>query len=291
VKRIACLSCKGGTGKSTVTIGLARALRDKGYKVGILDADFTGPTIPIFLNCEELRPKLIKGCVIIPSEIENIKVLSWYSIWKPGSAVQVEDRQVDEDNLRIAVNLIKSGKNDAAIKYLEQLIENPGGATYYMRQLFEEKLVDWGNADFLIIDTAPTTSGTIRAVAEVNLDGSIVVTQPSRPSLADVSRTIDMLRKKKVPVYGVVCNMMGRFELKEGAIIKFCQEQELPLIHSIPFLKSNSPESEKHFSIIADYILSNKPIILKTEEASEEWRETLKEFGMLERLIGAFKES
>jgi len=291
MRRLAVLSAKGGVGKSTISIGLAHALRDKGYKVGLMDCDFTAPDSLIFLNSPKLKPKLVKDCVVIPPEVEGLKVLSWGMIWANGRAVMVEDRQVDEDNLRIAVNLIKSGKNDAAIKYLEQLIENPGGATYYMRQLFEKELVDWGDTDFLIVDTAPTTSGTIRAVAEVKLDGSIVVTQPSRPSLADVSRTIDMLRKKKVPVYGVVNNMLGRFELKEGAIIKFCQEQELPLIHSIPFLKSNSPELEKHFSIIADYILSNKPIILKSEEVGEEWKETLKEFGMLERLLGAFKES
>jgi len=287
LRKIAVLAGKGGVGKSTLTIGLARALRDKGYKVGVMDCDFTMPNCLVFLDSPNLKPKLARNCVVIPPDVEGLKVLSWGMIWKEGSAVQIEDRQVDGGDLRTAVNLIKTGKSDAAIKYLEQLIENPGGATYYMKQLFDEDLVDWGNIDFLIIDTAPTTSGTIRAVAEVSLDGSIVVTQPTRASLADISRTIDMLRKKKVPVYGIVSNMMSRFELKEKDVIEFCQKQKLPLIHSIPFSMTNLDE---HFSIIADYILNHIPIILEQEKISGEWKKTIREFEKVANRLDIFKE-
>jgi len=290
VRKVAILAGKGGVGKSTITIGLAEALRDKGYKVGILDCDFTMPNDLIFLNSPNLKPKLVKNCIVIPPEVNGIKVISWGMIWKEGSAVQVEDIQIDGDDLRTAVNLIKTEKYSAAIKYLEQLIENPGGAIYYLHQLFDEELIDWGNTDFLVCDTAPTTSGTIRAVAEVNLDGSIVVTQPSKPSFADVARTIDMLRKKEVPIYGVIVNMVGgRFELKEKDVIEFCQKQKLPLIHSIPFLKPNDPEFKNHFSVIADYVLSHKPVILEQEKVSEEWKKTVSELERFGNILDIFR--
>lgn len=289
MKKVVVLSAKGGVGKSTVSIGLARALRDKGYKTGLIDCDFTCPNSLEMLNSPNLKPRLMSDCVVVPPEVEGLKLLSWGMIWKEGSAVQVEDRQVDESDLRTTVNLIKSEKYNAAVKYLEQLIENPGGATYYVRQLFDEGVIDWGDTDYLVIDTAPTTSGTIRAVAEVKLDGSIVVTQPSKPSLADVSRTIDMLRKKKVPIYGLILNMLGRFELKEKDIIKFCQQQKLPLIHSIPFLKPSSPELKEHFSAIADYVLSNEPIVLEEEKVGEEWKGTVREFERVVDIIDVFR--
>lgn len=289
MKQIACLGGKGGVGKSTVTLGLARALRDMDYKVGVMDCDFTMPDQLVMLDATKLKPKLISGCVVIPPEIEGIRILSWGMMWKEGSAIQIEDRQIDEDNLRIVLNLIKTGKSDAAIKYLQQLINSPGGATYYMRQLFDKDIVNWGDTNFLIIDTAPTTSGTIRAVAEVDLDGTVVITQPTKPSFADISRTVDMLMKKEVPIYGIVVNMAGRFESEKQSVTKFCEEQKLPLICSIPFLKPDSPKLKEHFTAIANYILSNDPIILKQEEQSEEWEVTLKEFGKAIKILDIFR--
>lgn len=290
MKRVAILGGKGGVGKSTITLGLATALRDKGHRVGLMDCDFTMPDQLVMLNSTNSKPKLVRGSIIVPPEIEGMKVLSWGSLWREGSAVMIEDRQVDEDNLRMAVNLIKSGKTDAAIKYLERLIESPGGATYYMRQLFEEGLVDWGDCEYLVVDTAPTTGGTIRAVAEVGLDGTIIVTQASKASLADVSRTIDMLRKKQVPIYGVVANMVGRFDLTEGAVVEFCIKQSLPLICSIPFLEADDTRLKTEIIHVADYILNNNPVILKQEEVDESgYKEILKTLDEVGSLFDIFR--
>ena len=281
MKKILISSGKGGVGKSTISVGLARALRDLGYKIGLCDSDFTMPDVLIMLGNPKAKPILSKDRTLVPLVLEEIKVISWGSLWREGSAITIEDRQIDEDDLRMVINLIKSDRSDKAIRYLEELIENPGGATYYMKQMFEDGVIEWGDIDWLVIDSAPTTSGTVRVLTEIGLYGSVLVTQPTNASLSDVSRTIDMFRKRGVPIIGLVCNMSDRFELNEEEVRQFSENNGVPYIESVPF----SENLNGYFTSIATYLTNNEPVTLQQKGVGDEWKKTLKELGKLSDLI------
>lgn len=277
MKTIAIFSAKGGVGKSTVVVELSKALKRKGFKVGILDCDFTSPNIPIMMNCEDLKPKRGKGDTIIPVEIDGIKVLSWGMIWSPDSAVLIEDKQIDTEDIYLAISLLKEGKIEEAIKFLHFIADAPGGI-YHMKILLEPGSVEWGDIDFLVIDTSPTTSGTVKTVAEHQIWGSILVTHPSKPSLADLRRSIDLLRKKSVPIIGIISNQgteggIQRYDLTDKDVELFAKSVGIPFIMAIP----HSFNLGKYFDKVADFVISSRPILLEqTVKKDEEFIKFIK---------------
>ena len=149
--KIIIASGKGGVGKSTVSVNLARALGRNGFRVGILDADITGPNIPMLLGIEE--QKLIKGTDgIKPANASGIKVAS--------VALLLQNRDLPV--------VWRGPKKMAAIK---QFIQD----------------VAWGELDFLIIDLPPGTSDEPLSVVQLipDLSGAIIVTTPQDVSLLD----------------------------------------------------------------------------------------------------------
>jgi len=174
--QILVLSGKGGVGKSTVAVNLAVSLSLAGKSVGLLDIDIHGPSIPKILN---LEGKTIQaaGDVILPVEmLENLKVMS--------------------------IGFLLRGKDDAVIWR--------GPMKYHMIKQFL-KDVQWGNLDFLIVDSPPGTGDEPLSVVQLleNADGAIIVTTPQEVALSDVRKCITFCRNLNLPVLGVLENMSG----------------------------------------------------------------------------------
>jgi Mrp family chromosome partitioning ATPase/DUF971 family protein len=167
---IAVSSCKGGVGKSTVAGRLARAMVNEGHKVGLLDADVYGPSIPTLFGLQ--NPQVYgRGNLIAPLEVDGLLLMSMGFLL---------------------------GENPALLR--GPIVSN------YVQQILRQ--TDWGELDYLIIDMPPGTGDiqlTIVQLAE--LDGAIIVTTPQALSLVDVARGILMFDKVHVPVLGVVENM------------------------------------------------------------------------------------
>ncbi len=178
VKNIICVaSGKGGVGKSTVSVNLALALAKQGAKVGIIDADIHGPSLPMMLGVGKQMPEVrdIKGKnYIIPIEAQGIKVLS--------IGFLVDDRQ--------------------AVVWRGPMV------TSALKQFVTD--VIWGKLDYLVIDMPPGTGDVhLTMVQTVQVTGAVVVTTPQAVSLIDAKKAIGMFTMPKinVPILGVVENM------------------------------------------------------------------------------------
>ena len=217
-KIIAISSGKGGVGKSTVACNLAIALANKGYHVGLLDADIHGPSQPKMFHVEDYRPEAenVGGRdLICPAENYGVKLLSIGFFTNPGQAI-----------------VWRGGMASNAIK---QLI-NDG---------------NWGELDYSLIDLPPGTSDIhLTIVQTLHLSGAIVVTTPQPVALIDARKGIDMFRNEKinVPVLGIIENMawFTPAELPNNRYYIFGQdggkqlaeEMEVPLLGQIPLVQS-----------------------------------------------------
>jgi ATP-binding protein involved in chromosome partitioning len=219
VKNIICVaSGKGGVGKSTVAVNLAIALSKQGAKVGIIDADIYGPSIPTMLGIRGQRPtvRLIKEKHYIePIEVNGIKVLSM--------GMLVDDRQ--------------------AIVWRGPMV------TSALRQFVTDCI--WGRLDYLILDMPPGTGDVhLTMIQTVNVTGAVIVTTPQEVALADARKGLAMFRLDtvNVPVLGIVENMsyFTPAELPENKYYIFgkgggrqmADEYELPLLGQLPLVQS-----------------------------------------------------
>jgi ATP-binding protein involved in chromosome partitioning len=161
----------GGVGKSTVSVNLAVALAQDGASVGLLDADITGPNIPLMLGVDG-QPKASPDNKITPLERHGVKVISIQFFVPEGQPIVWRGPLV-------------------------------GGA---IQQFLRD--VDWGDLDYLIIDLPPGTSDAQLTLAQaVPISGTVLVTTPQEVSLADVNKAMAMLKRMSVPVIGIVENM------------------------------------------------------------------------------------
>lgn len=215
---IAVSSGKGGVGKSTISVNLAVALARNGKKVGLLDADIFGPSIPKMFGMENARPVLdeVGGKnLIVPEEKYGVKVLSI------GFFV---------------------GKENA-------VLWRGAMASNALKQLIEEG--NWGELDYFLIDLPPGTSDIhLTLVQLLPVTGAIVVSTPQEIALADAIKGIDMFTNDKVnvPILGLVENMAwftpaelpeNKYYLfgKEG-VKKLAEERNIPLLGQIPVVQS-----------------------------------------------------
>ena len=176
---IAISSAKGGVGKSTFAMNFALALKSLNCKVGILDADIYGPSLPKMMNIKE-KPKNEDGKSIVPIEKYGIQCMSIGFL-------------VDEETPMIW----RGPMVTSAIK------------------TFTQKVL-WKNLDFIIVDMPPGTGDTQLTFAqEIKVDGAIIVSTPQEIALLDVKRGIRMFDKLKVPILGLVDNM-SFFESDDG---------------------------------------------------------------------------
>jgi len=174
---IAVASGKGGVGKSTIAVNLAVGLKNKGYSVGLLDADVYGPSVPKMFDLEDAKPagRSEDGIEwIIPIEKQGIKLLS------VGFFVRPEDALV--------------WRGPMATSALKQMITQG----------------DWGELDYLVLDMPPGTGDVhLTIVQELPVTGAVIVSTPQEVALADVIKGINMFTgdKVNVPVLGLVENM------------------------------------------------------------------------------------
>ena len=215
---IAIHSGKGGVGKSTVTANLAVALAQAGYRVGLLDADIHGPSMPKMFHTEDCRPVSVEidgRTLIEPIEQYGVKMLSIGFFVNPEQAV-----------------IWRGGMASNAIK---QLIED----------------AHWGELDYFLIDLPPGTSDIhLTLISTLRLTGAIVVTTPQPVALVDARKGVEMFRNEKVnvPVIGLIENMawFTPAELPQNKYYIFgkdggkqlAEELNIPLLGQIPLVQS-----------------------------------------------------
>lgn len=214
---IAVVSGKGGVGKSTVAANLALALAEQGAKVGLMDADIYGPSVPIMFGVRGERPHIKKvgeKGIIIPLEKYGIKLMS--------IGLLVEERQA--------------------------IVWRGPMASSAIRQFVGD--VDWGELDYLVIDMPPGTGDIhLTLVQTVPVTGAVIVTTPQPVALADAKKAIAMFAQAqiKVPVLGLVENMswFTPAELPENKYYIFgkdggkrlAAEFEIPLLGQVPLVQ------------------------------------------------------
>ncbi len=168
---LAIASCKGGVGKSTVAANIARELAARGFKIGLLDADIFGPSVPTLFNIHKPDVGADEEKRIIPIEKNGLKIMSFGFFLGDSPAI-----------LR---GPIVSG-------YIQQLLTG----------------VRWGELDYLVIDMPPGTGDIQLTMTQtVQINGAVMVTTRQALSLVDVAKGIEMFEKVNVPMLGVVENM------------------------------------------------------------------------------------
>lgn len=215
---IAVSSGKGGVGKSTVSANLAIALARLGYKVGLLDADIFGPSMPKMFDVEDARPY----------------------------AVHVDGRDLIEPVEKYGIKLLSIG---FFVSPETATLWRGGMASNALKQLIAD--ANWGELDYFILDTPPGTSDIhLTLLQTLAITGAVIVSTPQNVALADARKGIDMYRNEKVnvPILGLVENMawFTPAELPENkyylfgreGVKRLAEEMNIPLLAQIPVVQS-----------------------------------------------------
>jgi ATP-binding protein involved in chromosome partitioning len=260
---IAISSGKGGVGKTTIAVNLAIAMVRKNFKVGLLDADVFGPSVPMMFDAEKYKPEVKKvnnADLIVPLFKHGVKVLSTGFFVDPKDAV--------------------IWRGPMASNFLKQLMLQG----------------DWGSLDFLLVDLPPGTSDIhLTLVQEVSVTGAIVITTPQEVALADAVKGISMFRSDKinVPVLGLVENMSwftpaelpdNKYYIfgKEGGR-KLAEKMGVPLLGQIPLVQSICESSDKGHPVALEDSTAGRAfmsladeVIIKVKERNKDQRPTIK---------------
>jgi ATP-binding protein involved in chromosome partitioning len=208
--KIMIMSGKGGVGKSTVTANLATALAKKGYKVGILDSDIHGPSIPKILGIQGKHPKTTETGFYPVTTKHGVKVVS------------MDLLLTDSETPLIWRGPLK-------MKAIRQLLSD----------------AEWGELDYLLIDLPPGTGDEPLNIMQLmpEMDGAIIVTAPSDLSQYVVRKAVSMARRMNIPIIGIIENMSGfvcpncgeKYELLgSGGGKKISEEMNLNFLGQIP---------------------------------------------------------
>jgi len=229
---IAVASGKGGVGKSTVAVNLAIGLAQEGAKVGLLDADIYGPSVPIMMGLRDDRPKMVdvdgKG-MIVPLEKFGIKVMS--------IGLLIDEKQA------------VVWRGPMASSALKQFISD----------------VYWEDLDYLVIDMPPGTGDIHLTIAQtVPVTGAVVVSTPQAVAAADARKAIMMFKQAQIniPILGIVENMayFTPQELPEnkyyifgkGGARQMAEQFELPFLGEIPIVQSIREGGDKGLPAVMD---------------------------------------
>ena len=209
--KIIVLSGKGGVGKSTVAVNLAVSLAEKKFKTGLLDIDIHGPSVPKLLGIEMGQILGAREGKMAPVEYsECLKVIS--------------------------IGFLLQGRDDAVIWR--------GPLKYSVIKQFLGD-VDWGDLDYLVIDSPPGTGDEPLSICQLieNADGAVVVTTPQDVALIDVRKSINFCKQLNMPIIGVIENMSGftcphcgkeTDIFKNGGGKKMAEDMGIPFLGNIP---------------------------------------------------------
>lgn len=206
---IAVSSGKGGVGKSTVAVNLALALAKRGARVGLLDADIYGPSLPRMMGTLHQKVEIGENKKLIPLVRHGVKLMSIGFL-------------VEED-------LAVVWRGPMLFKAMDQFLRD----------------VDWGELDYLLVDLPPGTGDIQLSLAQkVPVSGAIAVSTPQNVALTDVKKAIDMWTRVSVPVLGVIENMAWfvppgsteRMQLfPKGALDSYLGERDIAKLGEVPF--------------------------------------------------------
>lgn len=223
---IAVASGKGGVGKSATTVNLAVAFQKLNYRVGILDCDVYGPSVPLMLKVEDQKPLMLNG-KIQPVEAYGLKVMSAGFFIEPGQSIVWRGPMLHK--------LIQQFVNDVA----------------------------WDGLDVLVVDLPPGTGDAPLSLAQtMPLTGAVMVSTPQAVSLIDVHKGISMFSQVKVPILGVVENMSHFVCPKcshdeeifdRGHVRSFCEDLHLSYLGDIPIDPRIRAMSDQGRPFLLDY--------------------------------------
>jgi len=241
MKRIIISALKGGVGKTSTTVNLGKALHRAGSRVGLLDIDLVAPTLHKALGLTD-APQWDLDTVaanLLPFEIDGLYALTLASHYGESPAVLWDES-----------TLIRA-----------------------MRELIRD--VQWPELDYLILDSPPSSSGFMQALYDAvagDVYGVILVFQPTDIAAADLVRTLDFIKIKKVPVVGLIANMAyclspsGKkfwpFISPKVELGSVCEENGIVLLGEVP-LTSSQERINKEFDSIASRMDGIKPLILR----------------------------
>jgi ATP-binding protein involved in chromosome partitioning len=221
---VGVFSAKGGVGKSAISLQIALALRDKGFSVGLVDADIYGPSQPIMLGSSAGELKLSKAQVIEPLTKEGIKFIS--------------------------MGLI-SGEN------MPVIWRGPMVSGAVMQLLSQ---TDWGELDYLIVDTPPGTGDVqLTLLQRIPLTSSIVVTTPQEVSISDCKKGIEMIKRLDKPITGLIENMSWfqpddqdkkYFLFGKGGGKKLSEEYSIDLLAQLPLVEISQDSNIQNHSLL-----------------------------------------
>lgn len=222
IKHILAIAAgKGGVGKSTVSVNLARALKQLGFSVGLMDTDVYGPSVQRMLPEDRLPAK--KGEALIPALCEGIRMISMAYFRNEKAAAVV--------------------RAPIANSIVTQFIQN----------------VAWGDLDYLLIDFPPGTGDIQLTLSQrANLSGAVMVTTPQEISMMDVRKAINMFDQVKIPIVGVVENMSGYLHKSTNEMVhlfgkgggkRLAREAGVPFLGEIPIDPELCLRSDKGVSI------------------------------------------
>ncbi|KAK7195012.1 MRP protein-like protein [Novymonas esmeraldas] len=214
VKRVITLcSAKGGVGKSTTSVNVALALKNMGHRVGLVDADITGPSIPTMMGVER-------------SQVETYRVAGSDRFGPP---------------MNFGVKVMSMG---LIVPYDEAIAVRGPMVNKYIRALLFQ--TDWDELDYLLVDMPPGTNDVhLTITQEVTLSGAVIVSTPQKVALIDVRRGIDMFAAVNTPVLGLVENMSyftcddcdkRHYLFGHGGVARAAEELDVPFLGEIPFV-------------------------------------------------------
>ena len=232
---VGVFSAKGGVGKSAIALQFAISLKNKGYKVGLVDADIYGPSQAVLLNSEPGELKVTDSKIIEPLKKKGISFIS--------------------------MGLISNEK-------MPVIWRGPMVSGAVMQLLSQ---TNWGELDYLVIDTPPGTGDVqLTLLQKIPLTGTVIVTTPQNISISDCRKGIEMIKKLSIPILGLIENMSW-FQPKDsekkyylfgkGGGEELATEYEIDLLAQLPLIEKDEEElhdldqMKEYFEAIADKII------------------------------------
>lgn len=241
MRRIIVSALKGGTGKTTTTVNFGKALKRAGSRVGLLDVDAIAPTLHKALGLAEApRWELDSGAnKLYPFCLDGLYCLTLASHYGEDPAVLWDE-----------ATLIRA-----------------------MREIIRD--VVWPELDYLLLDSPPSSSGFMQALYDAVRDdvfGILLVFQPTNIAIADLYRTLDFIRIKKMPILGLIANMsycispsgekFWPFISPKVELNAVCQEYSINLLGEVPLTPSQS-RLDQEFDLMVQRLAKIKPLVLK----------------------------